>query len=100
MTCLDECQMAIMRAYEVASMHLSKACYINMYRSIDEPLRFNARLRYTLVTLVIIDIVTLFLIANAFSTSYFSIIPLLFSTSHFFLHFKLVFGYGSDMHFP
>ena len=77
-----------MRAYEVASMHVSKTCYINMYRNIDEPFRFNASLRHTLVTLV--------LIANTFST----FIPLSF-LSYFlflilFLHFKLVFGYGPD----
>ena len=80
--------MAIMRAYEVASMHVSKACYINMYRNIDEPFRFNASLRHTLVTLV--------LIANTFSTfislsflSYFLHLIL-------FLHCEIVFGYGPD----
>ena len=63
--------MAIMRAYEVASMHVSKTCYINMYQNIDEPFQFNASLRHTLVTLV--------LIANTFST----FISLSF-LSHFF----------------
>ena len=53
-SCLHECQMAIMRAYEVASIHVSKACYINMYQSIEEPFQFNANLRHTLVTLVLI----------------------------------------------
>ena len=53
-SCLHECQMAIMRASEVASIHVSKACYINMYQSIEEPFQFNANLRHTLVTLVLI----------------------------------------------
>ena len=82
--------MATMHAYEVVSMHVSKACYINMYRCIDEPFWFNASLWHTLVTLV--------LIANKSSTSYFSLIPFLLSTSHSFLPFKLVFGYGPDIH--
>ena len=45
-----------------------------MYRNIDEPFRFNASLQHTLVTLV--------LIANTFFNIYFSLISLLFSTSH------------------
>ena len=69
-------------------MHVSKAFYINIYQTIDEPFWFNANLRHTLVTLV--------LIVNTFSASYFSLIPILFFTSHSFLHFKLVFGYDPD----
>ena len=86
-SCLHECQMAIMRAYEVASMHVSKTCYINMYRNIDEPFRFNASLRHTLVTLV--------LIANTFST-FISLSFLYYFLLILFLHCKLVFGYCPD----
>ena len=63
-SCLQECEMMIMRAYEVVSMHVAKACYINIYPSIDEPFRFNASLRHSLGTHVVIPIVTLVLIAN------------------------------------
>ena len=33
MLCLHECQVAIMRAYEVASMHVFQPCYISIYLS-------------------------------------------------------------------
>ena len=54
MACLHECQVAIMRAYEVASMHRSKPCYINMSLTIDEPFWFNASLRHILVNLALV----------------------------------------------
>ena len=43
-----------MRAYDVASMHVFKPCYINMQLSIDELLRFNPSLRHILVNLALI----------------------------------------------
>ena len=78
---LHEWQVVFMRPYDVASMHVSKPCYISMYPSIDEPLWLNASLRHILVALV--------LIVNTLSISlYFSLIFLLFSSSHYLLHFK------------
>ena len=74
LACLLEYQLAIMRAYEVVSMNVSKPYYINMYSSIDEPFKFNISHRHILVTLV--------LVVNTFSQiSLVSLLFLIFSFS-------------------
>ena len=82
-----------MRAYKVARMRVSKPCYINMYRNIDEPFQFNASLRHIIVNLV--------LIVNTLVNSYYSLsfpryVPLL--TLFFIL--KLVPSFGLDCLLP
>ena len=63
-SCSHECQ--------VASMHVSKLCYICMCSSIDEPFLFNDNLRHICQTLV--------LIANTSSiSSYFPLLILFFT---------------------
>ena len=86
-TCLHECQVVIMCAYEVASMHVSKPCYINMYLSIDEPFRFNISLRHILVNLA--------LVVNTLSNSSCSL-SFLSYLSHLILFFilKLIPSFG------
>ena len=72
--CLYEWQVVIMCAYEVANMHVSKPCYISMYPSIDDLLRFNASIQHILATLVLIENTLLI-------SSYFRLISLWFSSS-------------------
>ena len=48
-SCLHKCQVVSMHAFEVASMHVSKPCYIRMYSSIDKPFWFNVLLMLILI---------------------------------------------------
>ena len=69
MSYLYEGQVVIMYAYKMVSMHVSKKCYICMSSCIDETLQFSTSLRHI--------IVTLFLVVNTLSISfYFSYISL------------------------
>ena len=49
LSCFNEWQVVIMHDYEVATMHVSKPCYISMCSGIDEPFMFNANLQHILV---------------------------------------------------
>ena len=85
--CWYECHVAIMLAYEVTSMHVSKPCYIWMCSSIDEPLWLNASPQHILLTL--------FLLLKHCQSPLISL-SFLFYFPFLILYLKLFLGYDLD----